>query len=256
MSDFITISSLFRYPIKGFNPQELVSVTLSEGETFPWDRAYAIENGPAGFDPENPAYFPKIKFLMLMRNEKLARLQADYDEASRSITIRNGGAIMVEASLETPDGRARIESFIAGYMHDGLKGPPRVLSAPGHSFSDMAAKCIHIVNLASVRELETRTGCPLDPLRFRANIYLNGAEAWAEEQWLGKTLQIGDAELEVFSETTRCAATDVDPTTAKRYTQIPRALLQSYNHTEFGVYAKVTRSGTIKLGNHVNLVAN
>ncbi len=256
MSDFITISSLFRYPIKGFNPQKLSTVTLSEGETFPWDRAYAIENGPSGFDPLIPAYFPKTHFLMLMRNERLAELQAEYDEASKSVTIRKNGETVVAANLEMPEGRTLIEAFIADYMHDDLKGPPRILSTPGHSFSDVAAKCVHIVNLESVRELETRTECPLNPLRFRANIYLNGVEPWAEKQWLGKTLRIGNAELEVFSETKRCAATDVDPATAKRYTRIPKTLLQSYDHSEFGVYAKVTQGGTISLGDRLEFVAN
>lgn len=246
---------MFRYPIKGFNPQKLNSVTLSKGETFPWDRAYAFENGPAGFDPENPEYFPKMKFLMLMRNEKLAELQADYDETQMTITIRCGGKIMVKAPLGSAVGLSQIESFIADYMGDDLQGPPRLLSAPGHSFSDMTAKCVHIVNLQSIRELEMRTECPLDPIRFRANIYLDGASPWAEKQWPGKTLKIGGAMLDVFSETTRCAATNVDPATAKRDMQIPRELLQSYNHTEFGVYAKVTQCGTIGLGDRVELVA-
>jgi hypothetical protein len=256
MSDFIAISSLYRYPIKGLNPQTLESVALAEGETFPWDRAYALENGPSGFDPQNPAYFPKTQFLMLMRNEKLAELQADYDEASRIVAISKDGEVVLEASLETDDGRARIEAFFANYMRDDLRGAPRLLSAPKHSFSDLAAKCVHIVNLESVRELETRTGCPLNPLRFRANIYVDGAEAWAEKQWTGRTLRIGDAELEVFAETTRCAATDVDPATAKRYTQIPKTLLQSYDHAQFGIYAKVTQGGTISLGDRLEFAAD
>lgn len=254
MSDSITISSLYRYPIKGFNPQRLDRVVLAEGETFPWDRAYAIENGPAGFDPQNPAYFPKTRFLMLMRNEKLAELQAEYDEAFRSVTIRKDGETLLEALLATAEGQASIEAFIADFMQDDLKGPPRLLSAPDHSFSDMAAKCVHIVNLESVRELEIRTECALDPIRFRANIYLEGAEAWAEKQWPGKTLRFGNAELEVFAETTRCAATDVDPATAKRYTRIPQTLLQSYDHSAFGVYAKIKRGGTISVGDRLERV--
>jgi hypothetical protein len=254
MSDFIAISSLYRYPIKGFNPQKLNRVLLTEGETFPWDRAYAIENGPSGFDAQNPAYFPKTRFLMLMRDEQLAELRADFDEARRSVTISKDGETLLEAPLETPDGRTRIEAFIADFMQDDLKGAPQLLSAPHHSFSDMAAKCVHIVNLESVTELETRTECALDPLRFRANIYLEGAAAWAEKQWAGKSLRIGDVELEVFAETTRCAATDVDPATAKRYTQIPQTLLQSYDHSAFGVYAKVKRGGAIRTGDRVELI--
>jgi hypothetical protein len=255
MSEFIAISSLYRYPIKGFNPEKLDSVDLTVGETFPWDRAYAIENGPSGFNPQDPAYFPKTKFLMLMRDEKLAELRADFDEGTRSVAIRKDGETLLEAPLETPEGRARIEAFIGDFMRDNLKGPPRLLSAPDHSFSDMAAKCVHIVNLESVREFETRTECALDPLRFRANIYLEGVPAWAEKQWTGTSLLIGDAALKVFAETTRCAATDVDPATARRYTRIPQTLLQSYDHSAFGVYAKVTRGGTIRSGDRVELIA-
>ena len=44
------------------------------GETLPFDRAYAIENGPGRFDPAAPRHLPKINFLMLMRDERLATL--------------------------------------------------------------------------------------------------------------------------------------------------------------------------------------
>ena len=68
------IASLQRYPVKGLSPEPLNSATLNKGGYFPGDRLFAVENGPAGFDPENPEHQPKIKFLMLMRNESLARL--------------------------------------------------------------------------------------------------------------------------------------------------------------------------------------
>ena len=60
----------------------------------------------------------------------------------------------------------------------------------GHSFSDVAAKCLHIVNLASVRELERTLGRPVDPLRFRANLYLEGMEPWAEFDWLDTQIDV------------------------------------------------------------------
>ncbi len=65
---------------------------------------------------------------------------------------------MVKGDLSTKAGRALIEQFFAAYMKDGLRGPPRIVDAPGHSFSDVAAKCLHIINLASLRELERVDG--------------------------------------------------------------------------------------------------
>ena len=69
-----SIQSIYRYPVKGLSPEALTRVTLAPGLTLPADRAYAIENGPSGFDPAAPQYFPKQRFLMLMRNERLAAL--------------------------------------------------------------------------------------------------------------------------------------------------------------------------------------
>ncbi len=253
MSETATIAALCRYPVKGLNPQTLDSVTLTAGETLPFDRAYAIENGPGRFDPAWPAYLPKICFLMLMRNERLAELDTVFDEAGHALTVLHRRREAVRGALLCAEGRAKIEAFLAEFMAQDLKGPPRIVSAPGHSFSDVAAKCLHLVNLASLRELEAVMQTPLDPRRFRANLYFDGAGAWAEKSWTGKTICIGDARLEVFDETTRCAATDVDPISARRFTRIPETLLKTYGHMEFGVYARVVEGGAIQTGDTLTI---
>ena len=76
------ISALYRYPVKGLSPEKLDRVELTPGGTMPWDRAFAIENGTADFDPAHPKHFPKIKFLMLMRHERLAALNTRFEDAS------------------------------------------------------------------------------------------------------------------------------------------------------------------------------
>ena len=69
------VGALYRYPVKGLTPEPLQSVVLSPGETLPYDRAWAIENGPGRFDQAQPRHLPKITFLMLMRDERLATLR-------------------------------------------------------------------------------------------------------------------------------------------------------------------------------------
>src|SRR5215471_16061779 len=81
------IDSIYRYPLKGLSPERLESSALAIGQTIPADRMYAIENGPCGFDPAAPAYFPKQRFLMLMRNERLARLDTRFDETNHILSI-------------------------------------------------------------------------------------------------------------------------------------------------------------------------
>ena len=74
------LAALCRYPVKGLSPERLDSVTIEAGQTIPFDRAYAIENGPGRFDPDQPKHLPKIHFLMLMRDERLATLTAKFDD--------------------------------------------------------------------------------------------------------------------------------------------------------------------------------
>src|SRR5207244_10584046 len=140
----------------------------------PFDRAYAIENGPGRFDAAAPRHLPKINFLMLMRDERLATLKTKFDDETATLTIFRDGKQVARGQLTTPLGRQLIEQFIAAYMRAELRGAPKIVHAAGHSFSDVAAKCVHIVNLASVRELERVSGRPINTLRFRATLFLDG----------------------------------------------------------------------------------
>jgi uncharacterized protein YcbX len=246
-----SIQAIYRYPVKGLSPQALTRVSLLPGQTVPADRLYAVENGPSGFDPAAPAYFPKQRFLMLMRNERLAALQTDYDEASHTLTIRWQQRAAARGDLRTVEGRTAIERFLADYCADELRGPPKVLAGEGHSFSDVAKKVVSIINLASVAAVETAVGAPVNPLRFRANIYVAGWPAWHEFDLIGRELSLGGARVKVVKRIVRCAATEVDPDTGIRDLQIPRTLQRSFGHGDCGVYAEVVAGGEIAAGDSV-----
>lgn len=245
----VTVSSIYRYPVKGLSPEQLERVHLSVGAMLPADRRYAIENGAGRFDPAAPRHLPKISYLMLMRDERLATLRTHFDDATETLTVQRDGRQVARGKLDTPIGRQMIEQFFAAYMMSELRGAPKVVSADGHSFSDVAAKWVHIVNLATVRDLERTLGKPVDPLRFRANIYIDGAPPWSEFGWLDKTLDIGGVTMTVTKRTQRCDATNVDPVTAKRDMAIPAMLMRTHGHTDLGIYATVTTAGAIATGN-------
>jgi uncharacterized protein YcbX len=247
------LAALCRYPVKGLSPERLEAVAIEAGQTIPFDRAYAIENGPGRFDPEQPKHLPKINFLMLMRDERLATLTAKFDTSTETLTLLRDGRQVARGQLTTPIGRTLIEQFLAAYMQAELRGPPKIVRAPGHSFSDVSAKCVHIVNLASLREVERHVGRPVDPIRFRANLYVDGLEPWAEFGWLDKTVGIGTTQLNVFSRTQRCAAPDVNPATGARDMALQAALQRAWGHMDFGVYAKVAKGGKMATGDAVTI---
>lgn len=246
-----TLAALYRYPVKGMTPERLQSAMLAAGETLPFDRAFAIENGPGRFDPDAPRHLPKITFLMLMRDERLATLDARFDDASETLTILRAGKQVARGQLSTRLGRQMIEQFLAAYMKGSLRGAPRIVSAPGHSFSDVAAKCVHIVNLASVRDLQRLAGRPVNPLRFRPNLVVDGLPAWTELSLVDREIEVGGARLSVFTRTERCAATNVDPATGARDMAIPAVLQRSFGHSDFGVYARIVAGGEISVGDPV-----
>ncbi len=254
-SDAMSVSDLYRYPVKGLAPQKLDQTELTPGQTIPFDRAWAIENGRGRFDPSDPQTLPKINFLMLMRNERLAALDIEFNEKDQTLTLLRDGRSVVKGALDTPLRRQLIEQFIGSFMEQDLRGAPHIVHAEGHSFSDVSNKSLHIVNLASVREFERALNKEIDPLRFRANIYLDTDSPWAELDWIDKQLNIGEARLEVYARTERCAATNVDPQTAERDLAIPAALERTYGHQDFGVYAKVVQGGVIKTGDPAGITA-
>ena len=248
-----TVTALYRYAVKGLSPEALERVTLEAGGTMPFDRAYAIENGPGRFDPDDPRHLPKITFLMLMRDERLATLVTTFDDATETLTVSRAGKQVARGQLTTPLGRKMIEQFFAAYMQAELRGPPKVVSAPGHSFSDVAIKCLHVVNLASVRDLERVVGRPVDPLRFRANVYVDGIEPWAELGWVGRELTLGGVRTSIVDRTVRCDATNVDPQTGARDMGLPTLIRRTWEHGDLGIYAKIIGGGELAVGDMVEV---
>ena len=127
------------------------------------------------------------------------------------------------------------------------------MAAKDFSYSDCEDELISIINLASVRDLERVVRAPVDPGRFRGNLYLEGAAAWQEMNWDGKTITIGEARLSVVGPIKRCAATNVDPETAARDLNIPLTLKRGFGHLQMGIYARVSEGGTVAVGKQLAL---
>jgi MOSC domain-containing protein len=243
------IHAVYRYPVKGLSPEPLERTKLAVHETLPGDRLYAIENGPSGFDPAAPRHQPKQRYLMLMRNERLARLRTRFDHANHTLAVEAQGREAARGDLRTPEGRGAIERFFAVFCADELQGAPKVLHAPGFSFSDVARKVVSIINLASVAAVEGAVGRPVHPLRFRGNVYVTGWPAWHEFDLVGREIAVGKrARFKIIKPIVRCAATNVDPDTGMRDLSIPETLLRSFGHADCGVYGEVVETGDIARG--------
>jgi uncharacterized protein YcbX len=246
------ITSIYRHPVKGFTPERIASAQLEAGACFPCDRLYAVEDGPSGFDSEAPGHISKMKFTVLAKIPAVAKARTAYDEASGVFSATAEGRPDFAGDLRTDAGREGFEAWLADLLADDIQGPLKVIEGPGaHRFMDSKSGYVSIVNLASVRDLGERLGMALDPLRFRANLYVEGWPAWTENDLTGKTLTVGGAIAEVLKPIVRCAATHVDPTTAERDVELVKALFDNYGHMFCGIYLNVTEGGLVGEGDVV-----
>lgn len=244
------VTALYRYPVKGFSPEPLAAVDLVAGETMPFDRAFAVENGPSGFDQAAPKHLPKMLFFCLMKNPPLAEVVTRFDEATQRLTVaERDGTVVFDDSLAGEPGRAAFAAFLARRFPGEVRGEPKTLVAPGHSFSDVAKKVLHLVSLETLRALEAKLGAKLDPIRFRPNVVVDGLEAEAELAWApGTRVTIGGVPFEMVKRTERCAATRVDPDKGVRDLDLPAFLMRTYGHTDCGVYLRSLENGRLAVG--------
>jgi len=242
------IASLWRYPVKGFTPERLARATLAAGGFFPCDRIYAVEDGPSGFDPEAPRFVPKQKFTVLAKICEVARVRTAYDEASGVLTAEAQARPPFVGDLTEPAGREAFAAWLMDFLGEAASGPLKVVRAPGHRFTDHPQGAVSVVNLASVRALEAAVGRPLDPLRFRANLYLEGWPAWIENEAAGREVIVGPAKAKVLAPIVRCAATHVNPTTGESDIDVVRALHDHFGHLHCGVYLQIVGGGAIGAG--------
>ncbi len=245
-----TVSSIYRHPVKGLTPEQLGAVALTAGAYFPGDRDYAIEVGPSGFDLAAPKHISKQRFTVLARFPSLARIKTRLDDATGRFHVGDASGFGIETELATADGRAVLERFLQAFLGEDAPGKLRVLeSPPDYRFMDHPQGYISVMNLASVRAVEQAIGQPVDPLRFRANVYVDGLAPWVEDEWVaGARVRLGEAQLTVFKPIVRCVATDVNLETGERDIDMVARLREHFGRDTLGSYFSIAEGGTVRVG--------
>lgn len=248
------MDGLYVYPVKGMTPQPLTEVELTAGRGFPFDRTVALARPGGAYAPGMRHGISKREFFVLVAEARLAGLTTHLEPATGTCTVDVRGHRVLEADLGTEDGRARLRGFYARVLDLPPGTEPVIARDEGRRFTDTAQgsdrqmEFISLLNLASVRDFAARTGHDVDPLRFRANVHLEGLPAWHEFTLLGREFTLGGVRLRGTKPTERCAATEVEPGTGRRDLPVPRLLATTYGHEFMGVYAEVVDGGTLREG--------
>ena len=180
-------------------------------------------------------------------------IEARLDEAARLVTLTAPGKPDLHFR---PDEDAEFPAFLA-WVSDlnppDRAQPARIVTA-GRGMTDTDFASISILNLASNAALGAEMGQTLAPERWRANLWIDGVDAWAERDWIGRRIAIGDVVLDVMEHIVRCRATMVDPATGLIDGDTLTALNTGHGHQEMGLYARVMTGGAIVPGDPVVLL--
>ena len=244
------VKAIYRYPIKGLSPQALTRVDLQAGGAVPFDRVFALARPGAPIDPAEPKWAKKSLFLMLMLDDGLAELKTHLDVETQRLTVMQGNVQLLAAHLDDERDWPAIEAFFHARV-PALREPPRLVRSRGGHFMDKPENLVSLINLATVRSLEEQWGYEIDPLRFRANLYIDGAKPWEEFDWVGSDIRLGETVFTVDRRNGRCGATNVNPVTGRRDLDIPGSLRAAFGHKDLGVYLTTRVGGGVKLGDAV-----
>jgi GntR family transcriptional regulator / MocR family aminotransferase len=244
------LKNIYRYPIKGLSAQPLTRIDLEARKPLPFDRIFALVRPGAPFDTSEPKWGKKGLFVMLMLEEALARVRSSLNVETMQLTITQDNHQLLSADLRDEAARAQVEEFFWQLVPSFRSAPALVRSRDGH-FMDKPDNVISLINLATVRSLEQQWGYKIDPLRFRANFYIDGAEPWEEFEWVGSDIRIGDTLFRVDRRNGRCGATNVNPETGRRDLDLPGSLRAAFGHKDVGIYLIARESGRVAVGDHV-----
>ena len=257
------VESLWRYPVKSMRGEALDEAYLGFAGIY-GDRLYALSSDAA------PAGFPyltgreqrrMVLYRPRFRHPDLAAMPpnlADAEALGPGITPVYADEDGLAVDIETPSGEtlAIDEPRLAELLNEHLSRRHRIkVLRSDRALTD--CRPVSLCSLATVGQLGEELGDVIDKRRFRANLYLDldDAGGFAENNFVGKTLAIGDrVRLQVLERDPRCAMITLDPDTAERNPAVLKTVSESHEGYT-GVYAAVLVEGVVRNGDAVEVMA-
>nr|WP_284366203.1 MOSC domain-containing protein [Maritalea porphyrae] len=237
----ISLEYIYRYPIKGFPGERLEDARLNLAEGIVGDRKIGVGSGAMAVN-QSGEWTPCQAFQRMTIRPDLTTFQVDRHDHILTLTAPSGRSETIDADTKQVEaGNPTVGDQLPVYRANGNKG-----------YWDHPDAALSIINLSTVDAISQVIGQTIDPLRFRANIYIR-AKPWSEFQWLGSQLSLGEAELDVIRPIDRCKTTSVNVKTGVADLNMPALLVRHFGHLYCGVYASVKKSGTIVPGASVKI---
>ncbi|MBR9862948.1 MAG: MOSC domain-containing protein [Rhodobacteraceae bacterium] len=250
----ITVTELYRHPVKAHGSEALSAVTLQAGKTMPMDRVWAVAHEMSKFNDAAPTWAHCVNFSRGAKAPALMAIKVKTDEATNTLTFSHPDRPDLSINPDIPEQAARLVEWTKPIMPADRAASDRIVRAPDRGMTDTAFPSVSINSRASLRAIADKAGQDVSPLRWRGNIWIDGLEPWAEFDWIGREVQIGTTRLAIRERITRCPATSANPATGERDLDTLALLSEGWGHKDFGVYGEVIETGDVKLGDKLELL--
>ena len=241
------VAALWRHPIKGHGREALDHVTLTTGQTMPWDRRWAIAHDAARGD--GATWAPSADFSRGSKVPALMAINARSDMAAGTVTLSHPERS--DLSFDPDHDTQMFLNWVKPLMPTNRAASARIDRIKNRGMTDTDYPSISLINLASNAVMTKTMGQDISPLRWRGNIHVDGFPAWDEFDWVGQTIRVGQTQLAIREPIQRCLATAANPKTGRRDADTLGTLNAIWGHQNFGIYAEVTRGGDIVVGDTV-----
>ncbi|MFZ5962617.1 MOSC domain-containing protein [Thalassococcus sp. BH17M4-6] len=240
------VTEIWRHPIKSHGREALERVTLSAGQTLPWDRVWAVAHEKS--DADGSVWVPCQNFSRVSKVAALMQITAQLDEDAETITLRHPDR--PDLTIAPDRDEAAFLEWVKPLMPENRAQSARLIRARQHGMVDSDFASVTLCNMSSHRAVEQKLGRALSIHRWRGNIWMDGLAPWEEFDWLDREVQIGSAIFKVRERTDRCLATTTNPDTGQRDADT-LSVLDTWGHRDFSVRAEVVRAGDVATGDTV-----
>ena len=251
-----SVAAIYIAPVKSLSLAQPASVTVGDSGIVEDRRFYLVD--AAG------------RLLTQRQEGRLVLVKAGYSAESEVLTLQFPNRDPVDGTVELGDavttvmwGRQVPGREVSGPWSEALSGfcgsPVRLVKSdnPGESYDEYPVSLLSQASIDLLGEQPT-SGRKFEGRRFRPNFLIDGCSPNEEDSWLGAVLQIGpELRLRLVAPDPRCAITTLDPETGQRDFDVPRLLLSyrpSARAPYFGIYGAVENTGTVSVGDEVELV--
>ena len=245
----VLLKHIWRYPIKSHGREELFEIYLSKNATLPYDRCWAIAHEDSKADDNN--WTECVNFSRGAKAPKLMAINASLDTSNEEVTLSHPE--LKNIVIHPEKNSDELINWVSPLMPANRSQSERVVRVAGRGMTDTDYPSVSINNISTHKAVESKLGHQLDSRRWRGNLWLEGGKPWEEFNWVGKTIVIGDCEIEIQEPIQRCSATTANPETGDRDIDTLSAL-KIWGHQDFGVYGRIVKSSKVKIGDRLSVL--